>query len=105
MQNATDGRITPDLSLSGQISASLIPRAAPSTRLLPVAVDALHRSAARPQAINVCSSVSTSMRSVLIRRRHLQYCPKAGLDTGPLREQTRDQRPSEEQVRTSALTQ
>ena len=43
IQTATDGQIEPDFSLSGHISPSVIPWAASSIRLVPVAVDAIHR--------------------------------------------------------------
>ena len=46
IQTAADGQIVPDFSLSGHTSPSVIPEAAPSLRLVPGVIDAIHRSAA-----------------------------------------------------------
>jgi hypothetical protein len=43
IQTATDGQIEPDFSLSRLIFPSVISCAASSIRLVPVAVDAIHR--------------------------------------------------------------
>ena len=43
IQTATDGQIKTDSSLSGHISPSVISWAASSIRLVPIAVDAIHR--------------------------------------------------------------
>ncbi len=46
IQTDTDGQIEPDFSLSGHTSPSVISEGAPSFRLLPGVIDAIHRSPA-----------------------------------------------------------